>query len=257
MMAGKCPPCKKGAPAWLLTFGDMMSLLLTFFILLISMSTMDKIKFKEAAGSLQNAFGLQRIQQINPLPTGEDLISTEFQQELIIVHLKEKLEVVLENTVDAGEAELINMEEGFLLRLNNQALFLPESAVLRPEAKSTLAQIANLVKTTANLIRVEGHTSIDPPPAIYPNNWVRSANEAATIVDFFVKEGSLDPARLQVRGMGQYMPVADNDTKEGREKNHRIEIMISKETQPSIQESFVGGVDTVVPEKMEKMNFSR
>lgn len=236
MANSKCPPCKKGAPGWLLTFGDMMSLLLTFFILLISMSTMDKVKFKDAAGSLKDAFGIQRIQQVIPLPTGENLIATEFQQELILVSLKEKLAVILENNTDAGEAELIALDEGFLLRMDRKRLLEPDSHKVRADAKPILLQMATLIKDLPNLVRVEGHTSDAPAPHPYSSNWELSSFEAAAIVNFFATEGNIDPKKLQVRGMSQYVPVASNETKEGRAKNHRLEIMVSRETRPSVQQ---------------------
>lgn len=230
----KCPPCKKGAPAWLLTFGDLMSLLLTFFILLISMATMDKVKFKEAAGSLKDAFGVQRIQQIIPLPTGENLIAVEFQQEIIMVRLKEKLELMLENNTDAGEAEIIALDEGFLLRMHHDLLLQPSTSKLRPEAKPMLLQMANLIKDLPNLVRVEGHTSDQPPPKPYANNWERSSVEAAAVVAFLATEGAVDPLQLQVRGLGQTMPRVSNATPEGRHQNHRLEIMISRETRATM-----------------------
>ncbi|MBF0613288.1 MAG: hypothetical protein HQL55_19390, partial [Magnetococcales bacterium] len=90
-----CPPCKKGAPLWLLTFGDMMSLLLVFFILLLSFAKMDAVKFENAAGSIKDAFGVQKIKMINPIPTGEQVISMAFTQEVVLVHLIEKLHVLL------------------------------------------------------------------------------------------------------------------------------------------------------------------
>ncbi|MBF0190530.1 MAG: OmpA family protein [Magnetococcales bacterium] len=224
-----CPPCKKGAPAWLLTFGDLMSLLLTFFILLISMSTTDKVKFSEAAGSLRDAFGIQRVQQIIPLPTGEDIIASEFQQEIVLVHLQEKLQLVLENKIDAGEAEIVSLEEGFLVRMDHDALLVPGGHGVRPEAKPLLLQIAALVKDLPNQIRVEGHTGDDAPPARYASNWEFSAFKAAAVVDFLVKEGNIEPRKLQVRAMGQYAPRVSNATSAGRKENQRIEIMISRE----------------------------
>ncbi|MBF0182071.1 MAG: flagellar motor protein MotB [Magnetococcales bacterium] len=232
-MANKCPPCKKGAPGWLLTFGDMMSLLLTFFILLISMSTMDKVKFKEASGSLKDAFGIQRIQQIIPLPTGENLIAMEFQQQIVLVRLKEKLEVILENNTDAGEAELIALDEGFIMRVSRDKLLAPDGHTLRPEAKPMLLQIANLVRDLPNLVRVEGHTGDDQPPKPHANNWERSAFEAAVVVQFLATEGNIDPQKLEVRGRAHTVPVVSNATPTGRNKNHRLEILLSRETRPT------------------------
>lgn len=227
-----CPPCKKGAPAWLLTFGDLMSLLLTFFILLVSMSTIDKPKFKMASGSLRDAFGFQRIEIINALPTGEDLVAMEFQQEVILIKLKEKLEILLVPSIDRGEAELIDTTAGFLIPLNRDSLFRDKNTVLRPEAKSLLLQIAATIRNIPNLVRVEGHTRDQPPWAEYTSTWEQSAVEAAAIVNFLATEGEISPNRLQVRGMGQTAPRTDSKIQGDTKNNHRIEILISKEVFP-------------------------
>ncbi|MBF0427528.1 MAG: flagellar motor protein MotB [Magnetococcales bacterium] len=224
-----CPPCKKGAPAWLLTFGDLMSLLLTFFILLISMSTTDIVKFKDMAGSLREAFGVQKIQQLISLPASEDFIATEYQHEIILVHLMQKLQVVLENSIDSGEAEVISQEEGFLIHLDFDLLLSPGSHKIRPEAKLMLSQIASLLKEQPNYIRIMGHTGSEKPSGNYDNNWEFSAFAAAAVVNFFATEGNIDPRKLQVRAMGQFAPKVSNASKEGRKENNRIEIMISRE----------------------------
>ncbi len=229
-MSEECLPCKKGAPAWLLTFGDLMSLLLTFFILLVSMSTIDKPKFKAASGSLKDAFGVQRIEVINTLPTGDDLIAVDFQQELIMVNLKEKLDILMVPSVDRGEAEIVEIESGFLINMKRDALFRKGDITLLPEAKSLLFQLATLVRDIPNLVRVEGHTSSQPPLAQYANNWEQSSAEAAAVVHFFATEGNVNPGKLQVRGMGDVLPRADNSTLEGQRLNHRLEILISRET---------------------------
>ncbi|HIJ83450.1 MAG: OmpA/MotB domain protein [Magnetococcales bacterium] len=227
-----CPPCKKGAPGWLLTFGDLMSLLLTFFILLVSMSTIDKPKFKAASGSLKDAFGVQQLEIVNSLPTGEDLIAIEFQQDLIMVKLKEKLEVLLVPSINRGEVELVETNAGFLIHLDRSSIFQNDSNVLLPSAKSLLLQLAVLMRDIPNLVRVEGHTSNQPPLASYASNWEQSAAEAAAIVQFLATEGEVNPGKLQVRGMGQVAPRDSNDTVDGRKRNHRLEVMISREAFP-------------------------
>ncbi|MBF0145333.1 MAG: OmpA family protein [Magnetococcales bacterium] len=237
----KCPPCKKGAPAWLNTFADMMSLLLTFFILLLSFAQLDVVKFEEASGSIRDAFGVQRIQQINPLPTGEDLIATEFDQEIIIVQLLEKIEHVLVNQIDNGEAEVIELEQGFLVRLAGDTLFQPSSLKLRDPIKPTLQQVATLLAGVKNEIFVNGHTDNAPPPSDLPfaSNWGYSAAMSAAIVQFLAENGGVDPVRLQARGLGQYSPRQTNDTDAGRAANRRIEIMVSRTTHPAVIEKFI------------------
>ena len=233
----KCPPCKKGAPLWMVTFGDMMALLLTFFVLLLSMSQFERVKFENAVGSLKDTFGVQRVEQINAWPSGNTMVAIEFQQEIVLVRIKEKLELHLSGMIDNGEAELAETDEGFMIRINGSALFQPGTLSLREDVKPQLQQVANLLAGMPNLIRVVGHTSNEPPPegSFIPDNWTLSAAYAAAAVNFFSTQGGVDAQRLQARGMGQYMPLESNDTKEGRERNQRLEILISRETVPVSQ----------------------
>ncbi len=247
-MAAKCPPRrKKGAPGWMVTFGDMMALLLTFFVLLLSFAQLDIVKFEEASGSMKDAFGIQRVQQINPLPTGETMVAVEFQQEIILVRLMERLEVILVNVIDNGEAELIEVEEGFVVRLNNDVLFDPDTKELKADVKPMLQQIANLLVDVPNLIHVTGHTDNQPAShkGAFSSNWTLSAVYASKVVEFFSGEGSVDATRLQVRGMGAMQARDNNDTESGRSRNRRIEVMISRETSPAVADSFLKGTEFV------------
>lgn len=253
-MAAECPVCKKGAPAYMMTFGDMMSLLLCFFVLLLSMSQFVRVKFEKASGSLKDAFGIQRIQQINAWPSGSVMVAIEFQQEIVLVQLKEKLSVSLGNLIDNGEAELVETEQGFLIRLDNDALFEPGTLTLRADIKPQIQQLANLLVTMPNLVRVVGHTDDQPPPAdgSFKDNWSRSSAYAAAIVHFFSTVGGVEPQRLEVRGLGQQLPMASNTTDEGRAKNRRIEVLVSRETLPTIVPQQEGNVDGVAQSADDK-----
>ena len=243
-MGAKYPPrkCKRGAPAWLVTFGDMMALLLTFFVLLLSFAQLDIVKFEEASGSLKDAFGIQRLQQINPMPTGETMIAVEFQQQIILIHLKDQLDSVLVNKVDSGEAEVLELDEGFLVRLANESLFKSGTVVLSDEAELMLQQIANLLVEAPNLIHIASHTDDQPATAKggFPNNWALTAAQAAAVTAFFAEEGGVDPTRLQARAFAQFSPKDSNQTEAGRAHNRRIEIMISRVAQPSVVDPLMG-----------------
>ncbi|MBF0454400.1 MAG: flagellar motor protein MotB [Magnetococcales bacterium] len=251
-MAKKCPPCKKGAPGWMVTFGDMMALLLTFFVLLLSFAQLDIVKFEEASGSLKDAFGIQTLQQVNPMPTGETMMATDFQQQIVLVHLKEQLDVILVNQTDNGEAEVIELEKGFMVRLTNDLIF-DRSLAVREAIKPKLQQIATLLADVPNMVFISGHTDNQPPDpnGPYPNNWSLSAAMASSIVTFMATEGGVDPARLQARGMAEYSPVESNETEEGRAKNRRIEILISRETPPIEKNQILESTDFIQAPKEE------
>ncbi len=231
----------------MVTFGDMMALLLTFFVLLLSFAQLDIVKFEETSGSMKDAFGIQRLQQINPVPTGETMVAVEFQQEIILVRLIERLEVILVNMIDNGEAEIIEVEEGFVVRLNNDVLFEDDAKKLKGDVKPLLQQIANLLIDIPNLVHVTGHTDNQPASHKGPfeSNWTLSSVQAARVVEFFTGEGGVDSTRLQVRGLGDIQPRDNNDTEAGRARNRRIEVLISKETSPAVADSFLKGTDFV------------
>lgn len=245
-MANKCPPCKKGAPGWMVTFGDMMALLLTFFVLLLSFAQLDIVKFEEASGSLKDAFGIQTLQQVNPLPTGETMMATDFNQQIVLVHLKEKLDVILVNQTDNGEAEVIELENGFMVRLSHDLLF-DSSLAVRDVMKPKLQQIATLLSEIPNMVFISGHTDNQPsdPNGPYPNNWALSSALASSMVTFFVGEGGVDPIRMQARGMAGYSPVDTNETEVGRAKNRRIEVLISRETPAVANNQFLESTDFI------------
>nr|CRH04945.1 putative Flagellar motor protein MotB [Candidatus Magnetococcus massalia] len=246
-MAEECPKppkCKKGAPGWMVTFGDLMSLLLTFFVLLLSFAQLDIVKFEKVSGSLSDAFGVQRIEQVNALPTGQTMIAPEFATEIKLVSLKEKVENVLDSMIDNGEAEVFQDRDGFTIQMDQDSLFHPGTMQMRQESKKTFMDLANLLNTNpdtkTNLVRVTGHTDNSAPPGgAYPTNWALSAAQASAVVGFLVNEGQVDPIRLQVRAMGEFNPKADNETDKGRSLNRRVEVLISRETVPSIPDDYV------------------
>lgn len=236
----KCPDCP-AIPGWIFTYGDTMTLLMIFFVLLLTFAQMDKVKFKEAAGSLSSAFGVQRIQVINAPPTGNTMIATNFTQEIIIVRLIEKLRLVLDQMVDNGEAEITETDAGFMLKLNQDALFQPNTQQISPEYEPILQQIANQLVSIPNLIHVTGHTDNSPvdPNGPFPSNWAKSSAYAAAVVDLFVTKGGVNPTQLTVRGMGAYAPIQSNDTPEGRAANRRIEISITTLTESASPNQFI------------------
>lgn len=247
-MGNKCPPCKKGAPGWMVTFGDMMALLLTFFVLLLSFAQLDIVKFNKMAGSLKNAFGVQQLQQINPTPTGEDLIAMAFTQEVVLVRLLEKLRFVLSDMINNNDAEVVEEEEGFRVRLSNDALFLEDGDTiqLREESEQILLELANVLSDLPNMIHVVGHADAlslqRNKNSSYGNMWALSSAYASRVVDFIVTEGEMESLRFRVVGAGETQPVEleESSTEEDRARNRRTEIRITRLTPPKV-------IDPVMP----------
>ena len=162
----------------------------------------------------------------------------QIQQEVIrlLDDTKQTIESSLKDQIEAEEAEdekvIDEKVENLKLILVDQILFASGSSVIKPEGKQVLLSIAETMKKDPRYhIIVAGHTDDVPPSAnlreTYPTNWDLSAARASTVVRFLQHAGKVDPARLSVRGYGPYRPVAPNATKEGQQKNRRIEIILA------------------------------
>ena len=241
----------EGAPAWVVTFGDLMSLLLCFFVLLLSFSEMDKAVYKQVAGSLRNAFGVQRkVKSMEPAK-GIKMIAKDFDQELIatrraeeFVQMQKKKTIGEElkkavggelkkagETLSKGMKNLIQVEVGdkeITVRLMGETTFDSGKADIKLQMKPILRKIGLVLKKTEGNITVTGHTDNVPLRSswIYKSNLELSIARAATVAEFLLHKTRLKPSRISAMGYGEYRPRESNDTKEGRSKNRRVEIIL-------------------------------
>lgn len=257
----------KGSPAWMATFSDLMNLLLCFFVLLFSMSSIDEVKQEKVAASFNQMFsvfegGAQAIgdgmlisngvSQLNELDefinsTGrlddgsvvsEDVAnnaSAAAAQEVLeeaqmeeSEALAEAVEEALDETDMEDEVEVQFTAQYVQLTLKGALLFDSGSVLLKDEAKPVLDQVGLILERYAEgTIEIEGHTDNVPMSgAKYSNNDELSSGRALSVFDYILSVTNLDPAKIKHAGRGEYMPVADNSTPEGRMKNRRVEIKI-------------------------------
>ena len=232
----KCPDCPKCLPAWLAAFGDLMSLLLCFFVLLLSMSTMDAKKIQEAIGSLAGALSVleggtkteisrERQQQATPIETSE-----ETSNRVVTTQLKKTITEINEMLKTSGgpEIQIEEAEDGFIIRLPDGLLFKPGSAVIQnADAILFLKRIALIVKKLPENLHVKarGHTDINPPDSSspYKDNWELSTARAVSVVKELIKN-RIDPKKISASGKAEFDPVTSNATEEGRSKNRRVEL---------------------------------
>ena len=257
----------KGSPAWMATFSDLMNLLLCFFVLLFSMSSIDEVKQEKVAASFNQMFsvfegGAQAIgdgmlisngvSQLNELDdfinsTGrlddgsvvsEDVASsdsTAAAQEILEEAQMEESEALAEAVEEAleerdmeDEVEVQFTAQYVQLTLKGALLFDSGSVLLKDEAKPVLDQVGLILERYAEgTIEIEGHTDNVPMSgAKYSNNDELSSGRALSVFDYILSVTNLNPAAIKHAGRGEYMPVADNSTPEGRMKNRRVEIKI-------------------------------
>jgi chemotaxis protein MotB len=218
---------RRKVDGWVMTYADMMSLLLTFFVLIVSFSSLQESKFKQAAASLQEAFGLMEhpesvIEFQNPVYP--DRIN-ESENTDVYYEMQELEQVILETGLDQ-EVEIQLQENGVMFRIQAPFLFGSGLADLREEPRSVLSELSVMFKKFPYQIRIEGHTdSIPINSERFPSNWELSSARAVTVARYFQGLG-LPPERIAATGFGEYHPLGDNATAPGREKNRRVEIFL-------------------------------
>lgn len=250
------PP--KGAPAWQATFADLMNLLLCFFVLLFSMSTVDAEKLEAVAASFNQTFSIFKagataigdgilisngVSQLNQLDeyinsTGKaeesESESEDFMKEFENAQMQasEQLaEQVAEAVAESEYESMIDVDfttQYVSLTLNGAFLFDSGSADLKEESKPVLDKVGQILMRYADsVIEIEGHTDNVPiHNSRFESNDVLSDYRALAVFDYFKGTTTLDPAMIKHSGRGEYVPVADNSTVEGRMQNRRVEIKI-------------------------------
>lgn len=250
----------KGSPAWMNTFADLMNLLLCFFVLLFSMSTVDAEKFEQVIASFQNTFS---IFPTSGASIGEgNLISAGVSQlEMFAVYyneaVKQQSEEESEKTSDVTEAyeeqslaesekmaeeieaaiakygiqDQVEVEfnaEYVLINMNGALLFDSGQSELRAEAYPLIEKLGKVIEVyDQNIVEVEGHTDNVPiHSSKYEDNNVLSMYRALTVADYLREVTALNPAYIKSSGRGDYAPIADNSTPEGRARNRRVEIKV-------------------------------
>ena len=228
------PIDEEGAPAWLLTFGDLMSLLLCIFVLLLSFSEMDRKKYKIVSGSLAHAFGIQRETPVFDSPKGQKIIAKEFDQAIIINKIQDKLVKPIIVEIENNFQELKDLievdvsENQVAIRLMGETTFDLGKAEIRPQMLPLLIKIGALLKGTRGEIIIAGHTDNLPlRGGPYKSNLGLSMARAASVADFLLKKASIEPDKISTMGFGEHRPLATNDTTQGREKNRRVEIILT------------------------------
>jgi chemotaxis protein MotB len=263
--SASCEESSEGAPAWVLTFADLMSLLLCFFVLLLSFSEMDVLKFKEIAGSMKKAFGIQHEIEVRKIPMGTSIIAQEFspgkptptpikqmrQQttddtkdnlDFTDAEYKKlekdvaKMKDVLKKEIDKGLLKIETQGFEIMIRIREKGSFGSGSAKLQGSFLPILQKIGRVLKDIQGKIIVVGHTDNVPISTWqYPSNWVLSAARSATVVHYLTKFGDVEPARIQIRAHAATQPLVPNNSVENRAKNRRVDIIVQNRLSPTLE----------------------
>ncbi|MDY0256565.1 flagellar motor protein MotB [Gudongella oleilytica] len=231
-----------GSPGWITTFSDMMSLLLTFFILLYSISTVDAQKFRNITQYLQIALsgdgrphildgGTETVPEpFDEEPFSETEIPPEEMMEPVnaeILQMYEKINKYITDLDLQAEVNVMMISSGVFVEIKDAILFESGSAQLKDTGIELLGKLENMLNDFDNDIVIEGHTDNVPMnSAMYPSNWELSAARAVSVLRYLNEEMNVEPTRLSARGYGEYSPIAPNDTATNRSRNRRVNIMI-------------------------------
>jgi chemotaxis protein MotB len=249
--------------AWAIPYGDLITLLLAFFVVMYAISSVNEGKYRVLSESLMAAFRgkpktTRPIQIGDNQPTGEadegsrntppigitdprtlvlprpeglpnegsDAISQARAIEAGLQRMADEVREALGGLIQSGSVRVRESDFWLEVEVETDILFPVGVAELSETAGRKLARLAEVLQPFPNLIRVEGHTDNVPiSTRRFPSNWELSAARAASVVRLF-QQGGVAPERLGAIGMGEYHPVADNDTPEGRNRNRRVVVVI-------------------------------
>lgn len=222
------------APGWMTTYGDMVTLLLVFFVLLYSFSIMDQGKFqgfvtsfRQRVGILDGGMTMSENNLIDGGLIGDGIAPSIMNLNLIL----REMSMYIEGEGIEDQVELILTERGLVVRLTGRILFDLGKAELLDDGKKLLDKIAELLVDIPNVIMIEGHTDNWPiSNERFPSNWELSTSRATNVVRYFIENTDIPPERLMAAGYAEYRPLYPNDTAENRAKNRRVEIVILNTT---------------------------
>lgn len=188
---------------WVVSYADLVTMLLALFMVLFAVS---QNVTKYQAKIISETGAMAEIEQLEELKV---LFSEKVAQNDNIKYLKDG--------------------RGLVIRLNNSILFDVGSAIIKNDALKTIDDIIETISKIDNNVVVEGHTDSTPIKTDkFPSNWELSTARATNIITYMIKSGKINPKRLSAVGYGEYMPVADNTSNDGRLLNRRVDIIILK-----------------------------
>ena len=250
--------CEPGAPQWMATFADLSTLLMSFFVLLLAFSEMDVNKFKELAGEIKNAFGVQADIETRIMPRGTSIIAREFRpgrpeptplksvRQFTLQTNKNSLKWLeeqgqdFEDVVKVIEALKEDLNNGDLefewdrdtitIHIQEKASFDSGSADLKPGFVPVIHRIRDLLAELNGDISIEGHTDNVPiATARFRSNWELSASRAVSVTQEMLAAETLEPERFLVIGHADTDPVESNESSEGRAANRRVDVLIDRD----------------------------
>ncbi|MBM3266376.1 MAG: OmpA family protein [Candidatus Sericytochromatia bacterium] len=230
---------------WLLTYADLITLLLIYFIVLFAMSQIDTTKYKKMADAMSNAFNVIPSAggaADSVLPPGSKLVMPPIapmhsEEEAAYRQVEKAVEDVAKQLKATASFDVHEEKRGLVISIADTALFGGGTADLNPNMQRALDQIANSVRNMPNRIHIEGHTDDLPiKTGRFPSNWELSTARATNVLRYLQERKGLPPSRLAAAGYGEHYPRVPNASPDSRAKNRRVDIVILREATSAKQE---------------------
>ena len=213
-----------GNAGWLVTFNDMLTIIMTFFILILSMSDMNALKIDQIAQAINETFRVK-----SPVHNQGALTIHEQNREngAVSIRRAQELSGLAIEIASLMEAEVRKDAGGITVTMEEKTLFDQGSATLKENGQRILISLITVLEKKEMLIHVEGHTDSQPiVSALFPSNWELSIARAVSVV-MFLEENGITASRLSAAGYGDTKPVVENQDLYGRQKNRRVEIKLT------------------------------
>jgi len=236
---GFTPPPEEGLPPWMATFADLVTLLMCFFVLLLSFANQDLANFRTLMGSIKDAFGVQTerpeatFAAYSPTRLEKKGVKLD-QNQKVVLDLTMQLRALIEEDTELKKSAGVTAErEGVLVRVESAFLFDAGKAELKPNAEAVLSRVLSILKEYNFNCVIRGHTSDqEGDSGTYPSNWELSAARAAATLRYLVNKGGIDARRLKAVGYAGTRPLVPNDREKDRMRNRRVEFLLHRpETQ--------------------------
>lgn len=223
--------CPAGAPAWMTTYSDLVTLLLTFFVLLLSMANMDPVRVLQASSSLRDAFGMHKtpanVEFSIPVIPSPPISKFSPIQENITKKMYEKVKSQIEALRLDEEVGVINQDDkSIILRLSDSILFKPGEKKISPRAYSVLRSIADIIRPLPMDLRIEGHTDDRKIADSLYGNWDLSVDRSVTVLKYLAQSDLLHLDRMSAVGYGSDRPAVPNRDEATRALNRRVDFVL-------------------------------
>lgn len=213
---------------YLITYADLITLLLGLFIILYSISKVDMKKYEDLIYAMGDIFGSERVADADSFSVRSNIVSS-LKTLTPVEKIRQEVNDLIEEFHYDHSIRLEENERGLTIRILEDILFPSGSANLNENSKVVLTKLANIIKVLPNDIRVEGHTDNIPiSNNEYPSNWHLSVNRALNTAYYLIKDVDISADKVSIVGYSEYKPIAGNESVEGRALNRRVDIVIIK-----------------------------